>query len=285
MKIGSEAHKELFCGSFLESYQEYDPQQLTWPQLDDTALALLRGIPFWGEALTVEVKAGAMVSAFAEATSDPVLREAITLQGKEETRHARLLEAMIQHYGITGVETPTAQLPSNLKTAFLDLGHEECLDSFLAFGFFDIARQAGVFPEGMFAIFEAILDEEARHIVFFANWMAYTQINQGQGAEVVRGTRSLWYYARAMNRLVSSISKGNTNGPGFMVSGASAFPFEITPQRFLSTCLSENDRRLSRFDERLLRPQLMPVIATWGMRSLKLLSRSKSTPDQPPNSN
>jgi hypothetical protein len=32
MKIGSEAHNELFCRSFMESHLEYEPEQLPWPQ-------------------------------------------------------------------------------------------------------------------------------------------------------------------------------------------------------------------------------------------------------------
>jgi hypothetical protein len=38
MKIGSEAHKELFCRSFMESHQKYEPEQLPWPDLDDASL-------------------------------------------------------------------------------------------------------------------------------------------------------------------------------------------------------------------------------------------------------
>ncbi len=100
MKIGSEAHKELFCRSFMESYQEYDPEALPWPDLDDATLARLQGIPFWEEAWTIEREAGVMVSAFAETVSDPVIREAIALQGKEEARHARLIEFLIQRYDV-----------------------------------------------------------------------------------------------------------------------------------------------------------------------------------------
>lgn len=32
---------------------------------------------------------------------DPLIREAVTLQGIEEARHARMIRFMIQHYSIT----------------------------------------------------------------------------------------------------------------------------------------------------------------------------------------
>lgn len=60
MKIGSEAHKELFCQNSVETYQNYAPYKLSWPQLDDAALTLLQRIPCWRESLGLEVKAGVM---------------------------------------------------------------------------------------------------------------------------------------------------------------------------------------------------------------------------------
>jgi len=283
IKIGSEAHKELFCQSFLHSYQEYEPKQLPWPKLDTEALSLLRGIPFWHEALTVELRAGEMVSAFAETIDDPLLRESIALQGKEETRHSRLLDTMMTQYGIE-IDRPQPTIPNDLKTGFIDLGHEECLDSFFAFGLFQLAHQARVLPEAMFAIFEPILDEEARHIVFFANWMAYMQIQQGQGAGLIRGAKSLWFYGRAVNRLISSFSQGSSqNGPGFTVAGASAFPFKITAESFLATCLSENARRMSKFDRQLLFPELVPTLAKTALQTIKLLPKKQTSSQQSAN--
>ena len=84
MKLGSVEHKELFCRSFTESYREYEPEYLPWPDLDDTALTLLRSIPFWDKALDTERQAGAVVSGYAAMVSDPLLQNTIALQSKEE---------------------------------------------------------------------------------------------------------------------------------------------------------------------------------------------------------
>ena len=35
IKVGSDAHKELFCRQFLETHELYDPATLPWPELDD----------------------------------------------------------------------------------------------------------------------------------------------------------------------------------------------------------------------------------------------------------
>jgi hypothetical protein len=100
MKIGSLEHRDAFCRQFTQSYSEYDPATLPWPVLDDEALNRLRSVPFWDEVFYTERRAGAIVAAFTETVADPVLREALALQGEEETRHARLIRVMIEKYGL-----------------------------------------------------------------------------------------------------------------------------------------------------------------------------------------
>src|SRR5579862_9793274 len=102
---GSEAHKELFCRQFTETHAVFDPETLPWPELDEAALARLRSVPFWQEVLHTESRAGAIVQTFARTIDDPILREAIDLQGFEESRHAELIRTMIRRYGIEATET------------------------------------------------------------------------------------------------------------------------------------------------------------------------------------
>jgi hypothetical protein len=272
--LGTEAHKQLFCRSFIDTHRPYEPDRLPWPELNADQLQVLRGIPFWGEALKVETNAGIMVAAFAETVSDPLLREAIALQGREEARHALLLEVMMARYGIE-VQRPEVALPERLEAAFINLGHEECLDSFFAFGFFEIARRAQIFPAELFALFEAILDEEARHIVFFVNWLTYSQMQRGQGAAWRRSISSLYHYGRAIHRLVSSLQTGNQSGPGFTANGAATLGLELTPTIFVNTCLEENQHRVSIMAGELLRPMLMPALFGGIQQGLQLLSPAR----------
>jgi hypothetical protein len=280
MKIGSEAHKELFCQEFINSYRAYEPEKLPWPQLDSETLERLRRIPFWQEALSTEREAGVMVSTFAKTVSDPLIREAIALQGREETRHGRLLKFLIDHYGIQLPEQPDPQVPANVEQAFIDFGFGECLDSFFAFGLFGLARQAGYFPESLFTIFDPILDEEARHIVFFVNWVSYLQIQQGRGFSPLRGIHAGWHYSRALLHLIQAFgSAGDGTGEGFTATGAKTFIDDLTPEQFLATTLEENAKRMSLYDPRLLQPKLMPRLSAIALGALRLIPR-RSTPSE-----
>ncbi len=275
--IGSEAHKALFCRHFHATYQDYVPAVLPWPELDDAALARLRAVPFWQEVLHTERRAGAIVKAFSATVGDPVLKAAIDLQGFEETRHAELIRVMIERYGIGATEQPLENLPDDIETAFKDFGFGECMDSFLGFGVFKIAREAGFLPESMFEIFDRLMFEETRHIVFFINWMAWRQVQQGRGAAWRRGAASLRFYVRALKRMVGTARRGAkaNDGRDFAATQAGVFLDGFTFRRFLEDCYAENARRMSVMDEGLLRPVFLPRLADVALASLRLWSSRK----------
>jgi hypothetical protein len=275
MKIGSEVHKELFCRSFIDSHWAYEPEQLPWPELDELYLERLRRIPFWEEALATELQAGVAVTACAEAQDDPLLRTAIALQAEEESRHARIIGYLIQHYDIEVQEPHIEAVGANPEKAFSHFGYGECLDSFGAFGLFELARQGAYLPTPFFQIFDRVLDEEARHIVFFVNWAAYRQVKRGRGAKILRGASSLWNYGKALRHLLGIIRDANNENESFTTTGAATFVDDLSLSSFLQTCLQENERRMARFDKRLLQPRLLPTIAKIALATGKLISQRR----------
>src|ERR1700759_2106050 len=94
MKVGSQEHRDAFCTHFTQTYIEYDPKTLPWPTLEPEGLKRLQSAPFWEEVFYTERRAGAIVAAFTETVSDPVLKAALALQGEEGTRHAQLIRGM-----------------------------------------------------------------------------------------------------------------------------------------------------------------------------------------------
>ena len=277
IKVGSDAHKELFCRQFLETHELYDPPTLPWPDLDAAQLARLRSVPFWQEVYHTERRAGAIVAAFTPMVQDPLVREAVALQGVEEARHAQLIRVMIDRYGLEATEQPIETFPPNLETAFIDFGFGECMDSFLGFGAFKTARESEFLPEGMFEIFDVLMHEETRHIVFFINYMAWREVRRGRGLAPLRAMTSAWYYGRALSRLLGMVRRGQdvNDGKDFAVTEASMFLEGFSFRQFVEECYRENARRMSVFDPELLQPRLLPAIADFAASGLRLWERRR----------
>lgn len=280
MRIGSDAHKERFCRQFIETHRQFDPETLPWPRLDADALARMRAVPFWQEVLHTERRAGAIVRAFAETITDPLVRQAVDLQGVEEERHARLLDVLIRRYGIAVEEQAIEPIGPDLHTAFTDFGYGECIDSFLGFGVFKIARQARFLPEVLFDIFDTLMLEETRHIVFFVNWMAWQEAVRGRGARWRRAAVAARYYGRALRRLIGTIRRGRreNDGKDFSATQASVFLDGFTFRRFVEECYSENARRMADFHADLLRPRFLPSLAGAALSGLRLLPARAAKP-------
>jgi hypothetical protein len=256
---GSREHRDLFCKSFLETHVPFDPSKIVWPELDRGALERLKALPFWGEAITTETTTASWVRAFASAESDPVVREALELQAREEARHAAVLRGLVEHYAIPVEPVPPDPLPRELVWAFLRTGWGECLDSFFAFGLFAVARRSGFFPAPLVAIFDPLLQEEARHVIFFVNWAAWQSARLGLKARFRHRALSglaLAHQAWGRVQMARGIDK-----PHFTVTGHEAIDASISIGALLELCLSENERRSSLYDARLLRPRIVPALA------------------------
>jgi hypothetical protein len=279
---GSEEHKELFCRQFINTHQIFTPENLPWPELDAAALARLRGVPFWQEVYHTERRAGAIVDAFTPEVRDPLVREAVALQGVEETRHARLIRVLIDRYGLDATEQPLEAFPRDLETAFIDFGFGECLDAFLGFGAFKTARQSEFLPSAMFDIFDVLMFEETRHIVFFINYMAWREKRRGLIAPA-RALKSAWFYGRAARRLLGMVKRGQSTNDGkdFDVTQASMFLDGFSFRSFVEDCYRENARRMSVFDPDLMQPRLLPAVANLAVRGLRLWDRGRPGRRQP----
>ncbi|GBQ11950.1 hypothetical protein [Swaminathania salitolerans] len=274
---GSEDHKHYFCQQFLDTHQVFDPETLPWPELTEEELARLRAVPFWQEVYHTERRAGAIVDAFTPQISDPVVREAVRLQGYEEARHAELIRVMIERYGLDARKQPIERFPADLETAFIDFGFGECLDAFLGFGAFKSARQSQFLPEAMFEIFDVLMFEETRHIVFFINYMAWREKRRGLG-RARRSAKSFRFYMRALGRLLGMVRRGQqpNDGHDFAVTQTNLFLDGFSFRGFVEDCYRENARRMTAFDPALMQPRLLPGIADLALRGLRLWDRRRT---------
>lgn len=276
--IGSDEHKELFCRVFIETHDPYDPARVQWPEVDDATLKRLRTMPFWNEAVSTEHDVARKVQALVPHEPDPRLREAIALNGFEEGRHSSLLDHMLRHYEIPRPATREEALSDDPLWDFMRVGYGECFDSFFAFGIYKLAGDSGFFPPPLLTAVAPIVQEEARHILFFANWVAYCRARErgaGKASHMARCAAAMT--AQVWGRVKTAISAARGGGESaaaapeddFMMGVKDSLEVVSSPRQFLTTCLSENDRRLAAFDPRLLRPTFVPRLARALARVLR----------------
>ncbi|MDE2052886.1 MAG: ferritin-like domain-containing protein [Gammaproteobacteria bacterium] len=264
VRVGSTDHRRLLARFFIDTYHEYVPEKLDWPALSATELTRLTGLPFWQEAVSTEAVTSATVAAAAALEADIQVRKAIELQGFEEQRHARLLTALTSHYGIP-IEPPPPFTPRSLEDDFLFAGFGECFDSFFAFGLFALVRESGYFPPQLVRIFEPVMQEEARHILFFVNWVKARRAQLPWRRRPAFRARCGWIILKQIASRVRT-ARALGNGPkdsseNFTLIAHQEVAAPVTVHALLGKCLEENDRRLSQYDPRLLRPRLVPGLA------------------------
>jgi hypothetical protein len=170
---GSELHLRETCRMFRDTFNPYRPAVLDWPRLDPATLARIVALPIWDIAVQTEGQARLRMAAYAATVPDTDMRAALALNAWEENRHKEVLARMVAAYGIPLAPEAPYAWPRDAQWAYLVTGFSECIDSFFAFGLFELARRSGLFPRELVETFEPVMQEECRHILLFANWIAW----------------------------------------------------------------------------------------------------------------
>ncbi|MEX3923551.1 ferritin-like domain-containing protein [Paraburkholderia sp. BR10936] len=278
IKIGSDEHRKMFCRMLLDTHDPYRPAVLDWPKLEPDALGRLTSLPIWDMAVQTEGRASIRVLTYAQTLSDPLLREAIEMDAAEEARHKVVLSNLVQAYGIEFAPEPEYLPPKKAEWAWMFTGYSECIDSFFAFGLFRSAQRSGFFPPDLVETFEPVIQEEARHILFFVNWVAWYRETMPRWRRPWHTVRvaAIWFML-VWERLAIARgidASGNTRDSNFLPANREVLGDALEPREMIELCLEENDARMSGYDARLLRPTLVPTLARFALRLLKKSRRN-----------
>jgi hypothetical protein len=270
IRIGSDQHKNLMSHMLLDTFNPYKPAVIDWPQLDDQARARLISLPIWDIAVQTEGKASLRVKTYAALIDDPLLKKAVELNGFEEARHKTVLSNLVQAYGIKLEPEPPYNTPRHPEWAFMVTGYSECIDSFFAFGLFEVAKRSGFFPPALVDTFEPVMQEEGRHITFFVNWVAWHRHNLPWWRKPLFQAKILGVWAFLIwERMAIARSLGGPKADNnFTVTGSKEIGVDIEVPELMGICLEENDHRLADYDARLLRPVFVPAMVRLALRLL-----------------
>jgi hypothetical protein len=268
IRIGSDDHRVLLCRTLLDTFNPYKPAVIDWPALDAEARERLVALPIWDIAVQTEGRARLNVASYAAEVSDPLLRRAIELNAFEEGRHKYVLSNLVQAYGIELSPEPDYPPPRDPEWAFMKTGYSECIDSFFAFGLFAAAKRSGFFPGDLVDTFEPVIQEEARHILFFVNWAAWHRRTMPFWRRPIFEIKVLavWIYLVWERISIARDVGGSPEDNNFTLTASKSVHDDISVGELIDTCLSENERRMSAYDRRLLRPRFVPALARWARR-------------------
>ena len=273
MSVGSAEHKQMFCRMLLETHNPYKPAVFDWPQLSSDALKRITSLPIWDIAVQTEGRASIRVVTYAAQVRDPLVREAIEMDAAEEARHKHVLSRLVAAYGIKLAPEPDYPPPRDPEWAWMFTGYSECIDSFFAFGLFRSAQLSGYFPEELVETFEPVIQEEARHILFFVNWVAWYR-------RTMPWWRRPWHSLRVGAIWVKLVwdrvaiakgidADGVAHDSNFLAANGSTIGQALSPRQLIELCLQENDQRMAGYDKRLVRPALVPMLARLALKFLR----------------
>jgi hypothetical protein len=183
---------------------------------------------------------------------------------------------MVHAYGIALAGEQPYALPRDAEWAYLVTGYSECIDSFFAFGLFEMARRSGLFPPELVETFEPVMQDECRHILLFANWVAWhrARLSWWRRVSFELKVLAVWIFLGGervgMARSIDANGNETRQDNNFTVNGARAVGNGgMSIRELMTVCLSENDRRFAGYDRRLLRPTTMPRLVRCALQFLR----------------
>jgi len=264
---GSDVHRREICRMFRETFNPYRPSMLEWPKLEPEVLKRIVELPIWDIAVQTEGKARLRMATYAATLDDTDMRDALALNASEENRHKEVLSRMVEAYGVELASEPPYVHPKDTEWAYLVTGFSECIDSFFAFGRFEVVQRSRLFPPGLIDTFEPVMQEECRHILLFANGVAWHRARLAwlQRIRFELSVAAVWVFLCweriGLARELDAEGKAHKQDHKFVMNGAhSVTDVEISAPELMRVSLAENDRRFSGYDARLLRLMLRFVL-------------------------
>jgi hypothetical protein len=139
-----------------------------------------------------------------------------------------------------------------------------------------MASRSGLFPAELVTTFEPVMQDECRHILLFANWVAWHRANLPWWRRIFFELRvaAVWvqlgWERIGLARSIDADGNETYQDYNFTVTGTrSVTAADFSVRDLMATCLAENESRFSGYDPRLKRPTTMPRLVRLLVRFLR----------------
>ena len=183
---GSYQHKKLFC----ELLTEHPVSPLTLPALEPETKQRLAELEIWPWVYGQHQRWGSVAQSFSSMEKGTLLQTAIAQMADNELALAQTLKTLCKknRLGVLVVGNGTAAS----ATMFRQCNYQGHLNFFLACGLYEVFQQAGYLQSDLLQVWDQMLNIQARHVLFFFNWLAYQSHVQQKPDYELTGLGSLW---------------------------------------------------------------------------------------------
>ncbi len=259
-QLGSYHHKKLSCELISEHHRVYELSQLDWPELDDEVGKKLAAIP-WRSLAQERLAAARIIDAYGGSLKANLARNALGVIALETHRQGQFLQHLATHYQLP--EVGNRPQPKYLIGAdYKRVTHCLNVTFFLGAGLYELVSRTGYLPIDLLTLLNTQLDEQARHLCFFVNWLVIQTQEQQKPEYEPFGVFALWYQRQQILGLLKTLNRNeyDDNLPknpslGDVFMGQWRFP------DFIQACNQGYTQRFATFDSKLKHPAVLPQIA------------------------
>lgn len=188
-QVGSYQHKKIFCQLLTESS---DSTSLNVPPLDALTQKRLGELQIWPVLYGQLQRSHAVAQLFSQSVKGTLLQEAIAHLAQDKKAIAQAIRTLCQENQLSDSGFNDAEISTAGDSDFKAISHQDNMGLFWLSGLYELAIQEQYLQADVLNLFDQLLTIQARHSLFFINWLAFeSQVKQKPEFELL-GLRSFF---------------------------------------------------------------------------------------------